>query len=210
MEEVARRGAAALMEELAAADPVSAGRIHINDEYRLLRALEVFRASGRPVCSYARAGVETAAPAHRGGLSGVSPGKLRFLILGLRRGREELYRRIDSRCAAMFRAGLSAEVEGLFEAGYTPLDPGLKAIGYKEFFVDESGSSGAVGRGGPWRLSRDLAGVEALAARNSRHYAKRQITFFASIPGLRWIDVEGLSDPAAAIEKEIETFLKGS
>jgi tRNA dimethylallyltransferase len=198
-EELARRGAAVLMEELAAVDPVSAGRIHLNDEYRLLRALEVFRASGRPLSSFARAGT-----AGTGG-----PGKLQFLLLGLKRGREELYRRIDGRCAAMFRSGLNAEVERLFEAGYTPLDPGLKAIGYKEFFVDEGGSNGAGGRGGPWRLSRDLAGVETLVARNSRHYAKRQITIFASIPNVRWIEAGG-SGAAEAVQREIEAFLKGS
>jgi tRNA dimethylallyltransferase len=158
--ELAGRGAAFLMEELAAHDPVSTARIHPNDSYRLIRALEVFRASGRPLSSYAQSG---------------SGGNFRFLVLGLKRDREDLYRRIDRRCAAMFRTGFSAEVERLFTAGYTPLDPGLKAIGYRDFFIEEEN--------GLWRLSRDLAGVEALTARNSRRYAKRQITFCASIPG---------------------------
>jgi tRNA dimethylallyltransferase len=186
-EELAGRGAAVLTEELAAHDPVSAARIHPNDIYRLLRALEVFRASGRPLSSYAQA-------------SGGEGGDFRFLILGLRREREDLYRRIDRRCAAMFRAGLPAEVERLFAAGYTPRDPGLKAIGYKEFFIEE---------GGLWRLSRDLAGVETLAARNSRHYAKRQITFFASIPGIKWIEADGApGEMAGTLEREIRAFLE--
>jgi tRNA dimethylallyltransferase len=188
-EELARRGAAALTEELAARDPPSAGRIHPNDTYRLLRALEVFRASGRPLSSYAQGGNGNA-------------GGFRFLILGLRRAREDLYSRIDSRCAAMFRAGLPAEVEGLFEAGYTPSDPGLRAIGYREFFIEDEN--------GLWRLSRDLAGVEALAARNSRRYAKRQITFFASIPGLKWIeaDARGPEETAGAVQREITAYLE--
>jgi tRNA dimethylallyltransferase len=186
-EELARRGAAALTEELAAHDPVSAGRIHPNDSYRLLRALEVFRASGRPLSSYSQTGGDG--------------GNFRFLILGLTRSREDLYRRIDERCAAMFRAGLPAEVERLFAAGYTPLDPGLRAIGYREFFIEEEN--------GLWRLSRDLAGVEALAARNSRRYAKRQITFFASIPGLKWIEAGGPpEETAGAVQRELAAFLQ--
>jgi tRNA dimethylallyltransferase len=185
-DELARRGAAALAEELAARDPVSAGRIHPNDSYRLLRALEVFRASGRPLSSYAQTRGEG--------------GNFRFLILGLTRSREDLYRRINERCAAMFRAGLPAEVERLFAAGYTPLDPGLRAIGYKEFFIEENGL---------WRLSADLAGVEALTARNSRHYAKRQITFFASIPGSKWIEAAGPPEQTAeALQREITAFLQ--
>ncbi|MDR3148211.1 MAG: tRNA (adenosine(37)-N6)-dimethylallyltransferase MiaA, partial [Treponema sp.] len=170
--ELRQRGAAALMEELGRADPLSAARIHLNDEYRLLRALEVFRLSGRPLSSY-----KTAA------------GKrdYRFLIIGLRRERQELYRRINERCAAMFRAGLPAEVAGLVEQGYGPGDPGLRAIGYREFFVEDAATAGAALPRG-FRLAGDLAAVEALVAQNSRRYAKRQITYFASIPHVHWID----------------------
>jgi tRNA dimethylallyltransferase len=97
----------------------------------------------------------------------------------------------------MFKAGLPLEVQRLFDAGYTPDDPGLRAIGYKEFFVDDFN--------GKYRLSRDLSGVEALIAQNSRHYAKRQITFFASIPGVKWIDAGAGEDHAAAeIRRELE------
>jgi len=169
--ELAERGAYSLMEELAGADLVSVGRIHINDEYRLLRALEVFRLTGRPLSSYKE---KAASP-------------FRFLLVGLRRSREELYRRINERTAAMFRAGLPGEVKRLYEAGFTPENPGLRAIGYREFFVRDPG--------GAWRLSEDHAGVEALVAQNSRRYAKRQMTFFASIPDVKWIDCEGDAMP---------------
>jgi len=183
-EELARGGAAALMEELREADPVSAGRIHINDEYRLLRALEVYRLTGRPLSSFASA-----------------PKKVTdtFLLIGLHRSREDLYRRINARTAAMFRTGLPDEVRRLYEAGYTPSDPGLKAIGYREFFAEE---------GAGWRLLQDIAEVQALVAQNSRRYAKRQITFFASLPNVKWIDCgrEG-KDSAAGVEHEIRKFL---
>jgi tRNA dimethylallyltransferase len=178
-EELLKRGAAALMEELAMADPVSAGRIHVNDEYRLLRALEVFRLAGRPLSSYA-------SPWNQPSGSPQENSPFRFLLVGLRRNREELYCRINERTAAMFRAGLPAEVRSLFDAGFTPADPGLRAIGYREFFV-RNPDGGACA----WRLSQDLAGLEALVAQNSRRYAKRQITFFASIPGVKWLDCEG-------------------
>ena len=177
------RGARALMEELAACDPVSAGRIHLNDGYRLRRALEVFRSSGRPLSSFASAG---AAPGNRP--------RYRFIILGLERPRQDLCRRIDERCALMFRQGLPDEVRRLREAGYGPGDPGMRAIGYREFFVEEAP--------GQWRIDDNLDRVQELVARNSRRYAKRQIPFFASIPNVTWIS--SLGDPAEEIRRERE------
>jgi tRNA dimethylallyltransferase len=82
----------------------------------------------------------------------------------------------------MFRLGLADEVRRLYNAGYTPKDPGMRAIGYREFFVQDDEAKGG------WRLSADMEGVERLVAQNSRRYAKRQITFFAGIPGVKWIE----------------------
>jgi tRNA dimethylallyltransferase len=98
----------------------------------------------------------------------------------------------------MFREGLPGEVEKLFKAGYGPGDPGLSAIGYKEFFLEP--------HPGEYALSGDLAGVEALVARNSRRYAKRQFTYFASIPELTWISASG--NPLGQIRRALELFLK--
>jgi tRNA dimethylallyltransferase len=179
--ELEEKGAAALMDELARFDPASARKIHINDEYRLLRALEVLRLCGRPLSSYNATGV---AP---------NAGSFRFTAVGLFRPREELYRRIDERCAAMFDQGLPGEVSRLYDAGYTPRDPGLRAIGYREFFVNDPDSPNESG----FRLSRDLAGVRALIARNSRRYAKRQITFFASLPDAKRV-MAGRNDDETA------------
>jgi len=185
--ELLEKGRAALMEELAAADPISAGRIHINDEYRLLRALEVLRASGQPLSSF-----ETNAEKARAGF--------RFIIIGLTRAREELYSRINARCADMFRRGLAEEARALYEAGYTPDDPGLRAIGYREFFIE------APEEARKWRLSEDIEGVRELVARNSRRYAKRQIVFFAGIPGVKWIECgKREAETAALIKKELES-----
>jgi len=177
-EELKEKGSAVLMEELAHGDPVSAGRIHINDEYRLLRALEVLRSSGRPLSSFEVNVKEKRAD-------------FRFIIIGLSRPREELYRRINERCAQMFEQGLADEVRSLFEAGFTPNDPGLRAIGYREFFIEDFSANEQAGTADEprkWRLSQDIDGVKALVAQNSRRYAKRQITFFTGIPDVNWIE----------------------
>jgi len=167
--ELAQKGPQALLEELSRLDPVSAERIHINDTYRLLRALEVCRSSGRPLSSF--------------GAGKTRP--YRFAIAEIRRPREELYRRIEARCEEMFRQGLAQEVAALFAQGYTPDDPGLRAIGYREFFV-ENGTFAPEGipmgeSADRWALSRDIEGVKALISRNSRRYAKRQETFFSGM-----------------------------
>jgi tRNA dimethylallyltransferase len=188
--ELREKGAAALMDELARGDPVSAGRIHINDEYRLMRALEVLRSCGSPLSSFEAGAKEKRA-------------NFRFIIIGLSRPREELYRRINLRCAQMFEQGLPAEVRTLYEAGFTPNDPGLRAIGYREFFVEDL----AKGRYDPnrWRLSQDIEGVQALVAQNSRRYAKRQITFFAGLPDVKWIECgRDEAETAEREKKEIE------
>jgi len=190
--ELREKGAAALMEELARFDPVSAEKIHLNDEYRLLRALEVLRVSGRPLSSFGVSGAQAVnADAAETEFRGSYRSRCRFLVTGLSRPREELYRRINDRCAAMFSQGLCDEVRRLFDKGYTPRDPGLRAIGYREFFVQEEPAG--------YRLSQDIAGVQALIAQNSRRYAKRQITFFASLPGAQWI--EAGRDDAETAEK---------
>ena len=197
--ELREKGVAALMEELARSDPQSAEKIHPNDEYRLLRALEVLRLSGRPLSSF---GVSGAEPVNSGPLRP----RCRFLVLGLFRPRDELYRRINERCAAMFASGLPAEVRRLHEAGYSPKDPGLRAIGYREFFVEDELCSS--NEPGSYRLSQDIDGVQALVAQNSRRYAKRQITFFASLPDARKIMAgRDEAETAQRLRKELDGFL---
>jgi len=193
--DIKEKGAAALMKELDACDPVSTERIHINDEYRMLRALEVYRSCGRPLSSFEVNSAE-------------KRGDFRFIIAGLSRPREELYKRINLRCAQMFKQGLAEEVRSLYEKGYTPNDPGLRAIGYREFFVEQTDfeqtkfeqtqfkDAGAPKR---WRLSEDIDGVQALAAQNSRRYAKRQITFFSGIPNVNWIECNNSEKETANI-----------
>jgi tRNA dimethylallyltransferase len=210
-------GASFLMEQLENIDPISARRIHINDTYRLVRALEVYRLTGKPLSSFASAWNPSASSAaksvanifeQKNSVAKLEPhANLSYTLVGLRRNRAELYRRINERTAGMFAAGLYDEVKRLYDAGYTPDDPGLKAIGYKEFFVQQSGTpeNGAAESAAPcaWRLTENLAQAQALIAQNSRRYAKRQITFFASLANVNWLDCQNEDEAACAIRKLI-------
>ncbi len=186
-EQLAKHGLESLRGRLAEVDPESAGRISPKDEYRTLRALEVYEASGRPLSSF---------PA---------PKELRkdlsLALIGLERPRVELYRRIEERVDKMLGAGLPAEVEGLLAAGYRPTDPGLRGIGYREFceaYLEEP-SRGTAFSTYSGALLGDIA--EAIKT-NTRHYAKRQVTFLRSIPTVRWVG----ADDEAGIFEVLESF----
>ena len=160
-EECALQGTEEMHRRLRREDPTAADRISPRDRYRILRALEVQDISGRPLSSF---------PVPD------SPRKdMDFLVVGLTRPREELHRRIDERVEAMFRRGLPGEVAGLMRRGFTDNDPGLKGIGYREFF--------SLKNDGCLRL-KDAAELIKTA---SRRFAKRQLTFFRSLPGVLWV-----------------------
>ncbi len=154
-----RFGASALRDELRSIDPESAARIHERDIYRLTRAVEILRASGAAPSSFAP---KKEARAGR-----------RFIVLGVARERELLRGRIRARVDAMIAQGLEAEVRGLIERGYTRGDPGMQAIGYKEFFELEG---------------RPLVEITDAIALHTSQYAKRQMTFFKALPGITWIE----------------------
>ncbi len=174
-EEARERGLAALYRELASADPVYAATIGEKDRARILRALEVFRSTGRPLSSY-----RVPAAPRRDYLC---------LLIGLERPRAELHERIERRVDAMFDAGLAGEVEALKGMGYGPCDPGMRAIGYREFFECEG----------------DLERTRELIKRHTRQYARRQIVFFRSLEGVTWVpapDTAKLASLVAAFLSE--------
>lgn len=172
----------AIRDELHRVDPISADRIGTGDRYRLLRALEVYEQSGKPLSSFP--------------IPSTRREDYRILLIGLRRKRRELYRLIDLRVDAMLRANLENEVRRLVEDGARAKHPGMKGIGYREWF----GSDGSI-------LAPD--DVRELIARNTRRYAKRQSTFFASIPGVTWFELDGDSPPPLLIEA-VRRFLCAS
>ena len=168
-EKLRQKGAAAMYAELASFDPVSAAKIHVHDEYRILRAHEVYYASGRPLSSF------ELPYRYREGF--------RFCPIFLDRPRGELYRRIEDRVDQMFAEGLPQEVQQLVAQGCTAEHPAMKAIGYREFFELSPDAPAAA----------PIDAVNALIKRNSKRYAKRQQTFFQAFPNIHRID---MTDPA--------------
>jgi tRNA dimethylallyltransferase len=172
------RGNAAMLAELAKVDPVSAARIAPADGYRIARALEVYRCSGRPLSDFA--------------IPEVPRAEWDVLPLGLDRPRGELYERIRLRVDAMMAAGLPAEVAGLLAAGYNRGDPGMKAIGYSEFLdagIAEKGLGGL-----------DLRAVAEAIGLHTRHYAKRQLTFMRSLQKVTWFNADDVDGVRTAME----------
>ena len=163
-------GLETLYRELQEVDPVSAGRIESKDRYRILRALEVYHESGKPRSAFP----EPREPRE----------DLRFLAIGLYREREHLYRRINERVEKMFASGLEEEVAGLLQAGYGPESPAMRAIGYREFFQFASVAELESRRLDDETRKRVTEEIQ----KNSRRYAKRQITFFSRLPEVRWLE----------------------
>ena len=157
---LAAEGGEALRRELEGIDPESASKINQNDDYRVVRALEVYYSSGKPLSFYELPST------FRSGYS--------FCILNLERPREELYERINKRVELMFSQGLVDEVKNLLASGVSPSDPGMQAIGYREFFMSGSGFPHSY-------TEADIEYFNRLIQRDSRHYAKRQLTFFKPI-----------------------------
>jgi tRNA dimethylallyltransferase len=170
-------GNEALHRELTDIDPKSAERIHPNDTQRLLRGLEVFYITGRPWSQH---------------LANQSRNSVRYqsLKIGLSRPRPELYERIDQRVRLMVKQGLLDEVKKLLAMGYSRKLKAMQAIGYRHMinFLE-----------GGWSWDQTLA----LLARDTRHYAKRQFTWFNSDPEISWYDVQQKSK----ILQDIERFI---
>lgn len=154
------KGSEYLLSVLEKADPVSYSRISRSDIYRITRALEVYYQTGRPLSSFT--------------LTSIPRKDVDFILIGLERDREELKRRIGERVEIMFKEGASEELRRLIESGCRKDWPAMEAIGYREWFdALESGE-----------LS--LSQIKESIKHNSIRYAKRQMTFFRSLPGVEW------------------------
>jgi len=157
----ARRGDASLHRLLARVDPAAAARIEVRDRVRVIRALEVWRASGRPLTAHHREGAEPLA----GYVS---------LVAGLAPSREALRAAVEARTRAMFEAGLVDEVRGLLARYPATLRP-LGAIGYRQ--------AAAVARG-EWTVDQ----AQRDMVKDTMRYAKRQSTWFRHQEDVRWFE----------------------
>ncbi|PWB62665.1 MAG: tRNA (adenosine(37)-N6)-dimethylallyltransferase MiaA [Deltaproteobacteria bacterium] len=169
-------GGEALFSELRRVDPVSAAAVHPSDRVRVLRALEIAEIAGAPPSALKR---------QREGASADS----RILFLAISADRERLYRRIEARVDGMFRKGLVDEVRGLLSRGYSPVLKPMKALGYRHVVSHLHG-------GVPLP-----AAVEAMK-RDTRRYAKRQITWLRGEPEAVWIDPDGGPETAAEMARK--------
>ena len=177
-EEMEERGSIALHEELKLADPVSAEEIHPHNRQRIMRALEYFYLHKSPISEHNREEKEKEA-------------LYDSLFLVLNRNREDLYEGINARVEKMFQDGLVSEVEAFYKKGYTEHSPGFKGIGYRELFPYLRGEC-------------SLSECKALIQQNSRHYAKRQLTWFKREKNTIFVEAENFKSREEEAEWIIE------
>ncbi len=168
LDEAASSGAERLHQRLASVDAAAAARIHPGNVRRVIRALEVYERSGQPL---SRLQQQTSGLADR----------YRVVMVGLTAPRAVLYRWIDARVEEMLRSGLVGEVRRLLAR---PISRTAAAVlGVSEI-------------AGYLRSERSLEEAARLLQRNSRRYAKRQMTWFRADPRVRWLE----RDPLTALD----------
>ncbi len=161
-QEAEKEGAGVLFDRLKQIDPVTARKLHGNDIYRIVRALEVYETSGSPISDYQQR--------HR-----FQKSRLTTLKFGLHMDRDQLYDRIDERVDMMIHAGLLDEVRRLRESGYSGELKSMQSIGYRHMFDFLDGRM-------------DWPETIRILKRDTRRYAKRQMTWFRADREIVWVD----------------------
>ena len=178
LEEWEKRGPAFLYQRLSRLDRNAADSIHPMDKIRITRALEVIHLTGCPLSELTKK-------------HGFSDRRFHALNLCLNVDRQVLYNRINKRTISMINAGLIAEVEGLLQIGYSPKLKPMKAIGYCHIM-------------GYLRGTWDLDEAKGLMQRDTRRYAKRQLTWFGADPEITWVD----PDDKPGIVNKVMAFIQ--
>ncbi|HEY2988458.1 MAG TPA: tRNA (adenosine(37)-N6)-dimethylallyltransferase MiaA, partial [Candidatus Binatia bacterium] len=162
--EAQERGLNVLYERLRQVDPDATHWIHPNDRYRITRALEVFELTGKGISRWQKE-------------HGFAESAFQVLKIGLNRERQELYDQINRRCEEMIARGLVEEVKGLVEKGYGLDLPALQSVGYRQIGLHLRGQLG-------------LEEAVTLIKRDTRHLAKRQLTWFRADKEIHWFHPE--------------------
>jgi tRNA dimethylallyltransferase len=170
-------GGAELYQRLFEVDPVTANRLHPHDLFRIIRALEVWECTGRPMSVLQKK-------------HGFKERPFRTLKIGLTRPRSELYDSINSRADEMMTLGLLEEVKELIKKGYGPHLKSMQALGYRHM------------------VQHLIAGVKIAETvrkmkRDTRHYAKRQLTWFRGDQEVTWFHPQEEED----IRRLVREFL---
>ena len=168
-------GMESMLKLLSGIDPETAARLHLADRKRIIRALEVWYETGETMTAHNRKTQQI-------------PPRFTAFWLGLDfADRTELYRRIDLRVELMLRDGLVEEIQSLLAEGIPPKCTAMQAIGYKEF------TDALTGNG-------TIAEAAAQVQQSSRHYAKRQLTWFRRNPAMHWL----IRDDGQSADKILE------
>ncbi len=157
-----REGIDAVLAKLQVVDPASAERLHPSDKKRIIRAMEVYLETGKTITQH---NLETQA---------IPPRYCPIWFALEDEDRTELYRRIDNRVEQMLSLGLLDEIRSLLDSGIPKKCTALQAIGYKEFVNALDGNC-------------TIEDATALVQQSSRHYAKRQLTWFRKNKNIHWI-----------------------
>jgi len=171
-------GSGFLYKRLAKRDPVAAGKIHPNDTYRIIRALELAESTGKTISNHHGE--------HR-----FADKRYKVLKIGLQMERKALYDRINQRVDVMIEQGLVDEVSGLLERGYSENLKSMQSIGYRHMVDFIKG-----------RVSLDET-IRTLK-RDTRRYAKRQMTWFNADPEIVWTEPDHTED----IMLRVKNFLQ--
>ncbi|MDO9492019.1 tRNA (adenosine(37)-N6)-dimethylallyltransferase MiaA [Acetobacterium sp.] len=174
-------GKEALYERLKSVDPATAEIVHPNNLNRIIRALEIYELTGKPKSYFDEETKKQDVPYD-------------YIILGLNWDRETLYQRINRRVDLMIAEGLVDETKMLIERGYDWNLTALKAIGYKELRPYLEGASA-------------LAEAVTILKRDSRHYAKRQMTWFRKDKRIQWLEMNETRDLETLVDECLNQIL---
>lgn len=154
-----------LYARLSTVDPQATEKIHANDKKRIVRALEVYELTGKPISELQK---------QRTPLD-FARGKQNTVLVGLNLPREQLYQRIEERVDQMITRGLIEEVKGLLAKGYSKDLPAFQALGYKEVieYLD-----------GKWTKEQMIAELK----KRTRNFARRQMTWFKRFKDVKWFE----------------------
>jgi len=168
------KGNQALLQRLADCDPETAQRLKLNDEVRIVRALEVFLLTGKPLSLWFQEKRRADGRDYK------------LIVLDL--DRKALYQRIEARVDGMMAQGLLDEVKILLKQGYGPDSPGMQTVGYQEVMAHLAGKT-------------DIGEAVRLIKTNTRHYAKRQLTWFRKMNYQQWVNCHSSDSPEEIANK---------
>lgn len=176
--EAEEKGLEPLWKKLHEIDPVYAQKIGKNDKIRIIRALEVFYSTQKSLSEHFSKTQSLIKDFH-------------ILKIGLKLERKELYYKIEERVDKMFKRGIVAEVKDLLKAGVDEDSPPFRALGYKHVLKF---------------LKKEMTLQEAipLTKKDTRHYAKRQMTWFRKMKGIRWFSPTEFSSITEYIQKNLK------